>query len=350
MTRFPTDSDLSLIPRFMNQSRAAVWRLILATMAWGLSFPTAKALMLAQAAAVPGRSGVFHAGLVLWVRMVLSTLLMGLIFWRHVRGLRGSETRQGVELGLYGGVGMLLQTDAQHYIPASTSAFFTQFTCIFVPLAVAFRCRTFPSGWVVAASAMVLAGCAVLSGVQPGSLGFGPGEWETIAAAGLFTGQILVLERPRYQGNEMRGTAFVMFIVKAIVLTPVVFGEALTFSPSDGGGFGPLCGQIIDAYSSPPMLLMTFLITVFSTVYGYATMIFWQPMVSSVQAGLIYATEPIFATGWALFLPGLFSAAGGFAYPNESVSAAFCWGAALIVGANLLLLRPQRAPESVGDA
>jgi drug/metabolite transporter (DMT)-like permease len=334
----------------MNPSRAAVWRLILATMAWGLSFPTAKAIMLAQALAVPGRSGVFHAGLVLWVRMIFAALLMGLIFWRHVRGLRGSEIRQGVELGLYGGVGMLLQTDAQHVIPASTSAFFTQFTCIFVPLVVALRSRMFPSVWVVAASGMVLAGCAVLSGVQLGSLGFGPGEWETIAAAGLFTGQILVLERQKYRGNEMRGTAFVMFAMKALVLTPVVFGDAITVAVSGGGGFGALCHQIIDVYTSPSTLVMTLLITVFSTAYGYATMIFWQPMVSSVQAGIIYATEPIFATGWALFLPGLFSAAGGFDYPNESVSAAFCWGAALILGANLLLLRPQNPPVEAGNA
>lgn len=327
----------------MNPSRAAIWRLILATMAWGLSFPTAKALMLAQASAIPGHSDIFHAGLVLWVRMVLASGLMFFLFRGQVRGLRGSEIRQGTELGIYGGLGMLLQTDAQHSIPASTSAFFTQFTCIFVPVVVAFRTRMFPSVSVGLASTMVLAGCALLSGVKPGTIGFGPGEWETIAAAALFTGQILVLERAQYRENEMRGTAFVMFAVKAAVLSPVVFGEPLTSSLCGNGGFGDVCRQIVEAYATPSTLCMALLITIFSTVYSYATMIFWQPMVSSVQAGIIYATEPIFATGWALFLPGLFSAAGGFAYPNESISAAFCWGAALIVGANLLILRTQNA-------
>lgn len=325
----------------MNPSRAAVWRLILATMAWGLSFPTAKALMLAQASSIPGHSEIFHAGLVLWVRMVLASALMCLFFTGQVRRLRRSEIRQGVELGLYGGLGMLLQTDAQHTIPASTSAFFTQFTCIFVPVVVAFRTRMCPSLWVGAASTMVLAGCALLSGVKAGSFGFGPGEWETIAAAVLFTAQILVLERARYRQNEMRGTAFVMFAVKAAVLTPVVFGEAFTGSSYGNSGFGDVCRQIFEAYANPSTLFMALLITAFSTVYSYATMIFWQPMVSSVQAGIIYATEPIFATGWALFLPGLFSAAGGFDYPNESISTAFCWGAALIVGANMLIIRAQ---------
>ncbi len=316
----------------MTSSSGAVWRLLLATAAWGLSFPTAKAVMLAQDALIPGQQDWFHSALTLVVRMAFAALIMGTIYRKEVLGMGWSEVRQGIELGLLGGVGMLFQTNAQHSIPASTSAFFTQFTCIFVPIAVAVRTRSRPSIWVMVSSGMVLVGCAVLSGVNAGGIAFGLGEWETIGAAALFTGQILALERERYKHNDMRATATVMFAVKALVFAPVVGWGAFT------GESCHVWAQMAAAYTTMPLLCMTAILTIFSTVYGYATMTQWQPLVSSTQAGLIYATEPIFATVWALFLPGMFSRLADVAYPNEVLSTAFYWGASLVVGANLLLL------------
>jgi drug/metabolite transporter (DMT)-like permease len=231
---------------------------------------------------------------------------------------------------------MLLQTDAQTRIEASTSAFFTQFTSVFVPAWVALAARRKPTLRVVCASLLVVAGCAVLSGVRLSGMGFGFGEWETIFAAALFTGQILCLERPGFQGNDMRRVAVVMFAVKALVLLPLVLANKPTDALS-WGGWSAL-------YSSPPMWVMLGVLTVFSTVYGYGTMTQWQPHVSSVQAGLIYATEPVFATLWALFLPGWFSKIAGIDYRNEVIGWAFCLGALAILLANVLVAThpPQR--------
>ena len=135
----------------MNLTRTAIVRLTLATAAWGLSFPTAKAVMQAQAASAPGHAEWFHAALILFNRMALATLIMLALLGARRRGFTRLEMRQGLELGLFGGLGMLLQTDAQNYIAASTSAFFTQFTCVFVPLTVALRSRRMPSLLVTAA-------------------------------------------------------------------------------------------------------------------------------------------------------------------------------------------------------
>jgi hypothetical protein len=323
----------------MQKTSGAVVRLLLATAAWGLSFPTGKAVMLAQAALIPGREAWFHSALILFVRMTLAAGVMFSLYARECLRMGRGELLQGLALGVFGGAGMLLQTDAQHVIAASTSAFFTQFTCIFVPMVVAVRARAWPTPSVMAASAMVLAGCALLSGVSAGGVAFGRGEWETIAAAGLFTAQILVLGSARYRANNMRSAAAVMFAVKALVLVPVL----VLGSGAEGGHGGVLVWRAVcDAFQTGPVLLMTGLLTVFSTVYGYATMVRWQPLVSPVQAGLIYATEPIFATVWALFLPGWFSKLGGLEYGNEVLGTPFFWGAALILGANLLLL--ERAP------
>jgi drug/metabolite transporter (DMT)-like permease len=310
----------------------AVLHLTLATAAWGLSFPTAKAAMLAQDVLIPGCPKWFHAAFLLFNRMVLSTLVMVLVLRACSRGVRRLELRQGLELGLFGGLGMLLQTDAQNYIDASTSAFFTQFTCIFVPLYVALRSRRAPSVAVIAACVLVFAGCTLLSGVNFHSIGFGRGEWETILGALLFTGQILCLERKAFASNDAGRTATVMFAVKGLVFLPFVIG---------GGTV-----QAVSAYTSGPMLMLTVFLALFCTVYSYVMMTRWQPSVTATQAGLIYATEPIFATVWALFLPGLFSQFAKVNYANEKLTESFYIGGGLILLANLvLILRPDKPPH-----
>ncbi len=296
--------------------------------------------MLAQSLNIPGREEWFHSALILFVRMTLATFIMGLLYPREIRRAGKSELHQGVLLGVFGGLGMLLQTDAQHVMPASTSAFFTQFTCIFVPVVLALKNRAWPTSRVVVSCLLVLAGCAMLSGFSAEGLSFGRGERETIGAAALFTGQILVLEMGVFRANEMRSTATIMFATKALVLLPV-----LVFGGGEHGGHAgasALALQIASAFCTGPVLLMTGLLTCFSTVYGYATMTRWQPLVSPVQAGLIYATEPVFATLWALFLPAWFSRISGVSYPNESLTGPFYLGALLILGANLLLLERQK--------
>lgn len=280
--------------------------------------------MLAQGALMPGRAEWFHAAFILMNRMLLSTIVMALLLRGRLRGLSKSECVQGLQLGLFGGLGMLLQTDAQNYIAASTSAFFTQFTSVFVPIYVAIHGRRFPSWAVVLAAGLVVAGCAVLSGVELGSIHLGRGEWETILSAMLFTGQIVTLERPVFSGNDMRRTATVMFGVKALVLVPLVVA---------GGG-----ADMVRAYTSGPVIVLTLVLTLFCTTYAYATMVRWQPHVTSTQAGLIYATEPVFATLWALFLPGWFSSLAGIAYANEHLTPQFQIGAALILAANIVII------------
>ena len=325
-------------PACAAERAAALWRLLLATAAWGLSFPTAKAVMEAQARFLPGYPEWFHAALVLAHRMILAALLMGGCYATRLPYLQRTELWQGVQLGLWGAAGMLLQTDAQNRIPASTSAFFTQFTSVFIPAWVAFTSGRLPPLRVIVASCLVIFGCALLSGVDFSGMGFGMGEWETILAAVLFSGQILCLEQKKFHSNDMQRVAVVMFSVKAAVLLPVVLLVS-PVSPAAAGAFQHAVSRAAGwtaLYTSPSMWFMLGLLTLFSTVFSYSVMTHWQPRVSSVQAGLIYATEPVFATLWALFLPAWFSRLADISYANESLSLSFFGGAFAIILANAL--------------
>ena len=79
------------------------------------------------------------------------------------------------------------------------------------------------------------------------------------------------------------------------------------------------------------------ILTVFCTLGGYLLMNYFQPFLTATQAGLIYCLEPVFASLFALFLPGWFSSMAGIQYANEQLSLALLVGGGLITVANALM-------------
>jgi drug/metabolite transporter (DMT)-like permease len=172
--------------------------LIIACALWGLSFPLVRALHLEQEQRLPGTPSAFFAAWLQVVRFALAAILLLIPLLRRAPITR-MELRQGLLLGLWGGLGMGLQADALAHTDASTSAFLTQAYCVFLPLWLCLRRRAWPTARTLVATVMVLAGGAILSGLRPDNLRLGRGELETLGAALLFTFQILALENPRYE-------------------------------------------------------------------------------------------------------------------------------------------------------
>src|SRR5262245_57854205 len=104
----------------------AIFMLILATAAWGYSFPAGKALQAAWEAELPGRSSLFFAALVISSRFLLAALLLWAWRPRSLALMRPSEWRQGIGLGIFSGLGMWFQADGLNHTTASAVAFLTQ--------------------------------------------------------------------------------------------------------------------------------------------------------------------------------------------------------------------------------
>lgn len=122
----------------------AIGMLVLATAAWGLSFPGGKALIAALEAHLPGRSSWFFAALVIGGRFALAALLLGAAQPSACRSITRREWMQGAVLGLCIGLGTCLQADALTYTHASTVAFLTQFTCVSSRSSCSSGCGGFP--------------------------------------------------------------------------------------------------------------------------------------------------------------------------------------------------------------
>jgi drug/metabolite transporter (DMT)-like permease len=312
-----------------------VFFLIIACALWGLIFPLVKVLHLEQTARMPGISSLFLASWLQFARFGLGAVILAPFLIGRGRATR-LEIRQGLVLAFWGGTAMWLQADALAHTEASTSAFLTGAYCIFLPFWTCLRLKQRPETRVVVATLMVLVGGAVLSGLRPGHLQLGRGEIETLAAALLFSFQILALENPRYEENRGLSVSFIMFLGIAILFIPVT----LTGAP-----------RLIDCVT-PGASVQAFVLiaglTLFCSVGAYLLMNVWQPRVSATEAGLIYTAEPAFTAIYVLFLPALLGGFIGGSYPNETLSRQLLIGGSLIVAANVLVQwkRPPRLPPA----
>ncbi len=303
----------------------AVFLLFMATVFWAFSFPLLRALFMLQEELAPELGSWATTGDVILFRFGVAGIFLALWCGKKLRQTRWLEIEQGIGLGLFGGVGLLFQMDGLSYTTASTSAFLTQCYCVWLPLlAVARRQHRFT--WdILLSTILVGVGVAILSNMDFATFRLGRGEVETIIASVFFAGQILWVERPKYATNRTSLATVVMFFVMAVLGLPFLFFGGQAFS-SHGKIFG-----------SPEILgLMTALMLI-CTFAPFLLMNRWQRYVAAHEAGIIYSMEPIFASLFAAFLPGLLSLLLLVAYPNEEITRELFWGGSLITAANLIL-------------
>ncbi len=299
--------------------------LVLCTSFWALSFPAMKALALAQEEILPGAGSWFISSLSVFYRFLIAGGLLLAFSFAQVKTVSRREVEQGLLLAVFTTIGISLQMDGLAYTSASTSAFLTQLYCVLIPLWVVVSHRRAPSAKIVLCSILVLGGMAVLVRLNPFALHLGRGELETLAASVMFAAQILALEHRRYAANRPLCFTTVMLLATAGFTLPIVVTTA------------PGLAACFRVYASVPACGLMAVIVLFCTLGSFVLMSRWQRHVAATEAGLIYCSEPLFASALALFLPGWFSSWTGLDYPNEQITRQLLIGGGLITAANVLL-------------
>jgi drug/metabolite transporter (DMT)-like permease len=303
----------------------AIAMLIAATAMWALSFPVMKSLALEQQKLLPDAGSWFFTSLGVMYRFGIAGVILAVFAFRDLKRISRLELEQGLGLAVFGAAGILFQMDGLSYTAASTSAFLTQCYCVFIPIWVALVSRRWPRRKIILCVGLVVLGMAILADLDFRALKLGRGEWETLIASLLFTGQILWLERPRYAANNPIRFSIVMFIGMAVLCVPFVMLTA------------PHAAAWVQAYASPAACSFLAALVVCCTLGAYLLMNYWQPRVSATEAGLIYCVEPVLASALALFLPAWISVWTNISYANETLTARLLIGGGLITVANVLL-------------
>jgi drug/metabolite transporter (DMT)-like permease len=307
---------------------------VVATIFWSVSFPIVKAMGLVQAAAIPEGSTWFASSVWVLYRFGAAGLIMFLWTAPRLGGLTRLEFEQDWAWAC-SAAGACCAVDGLAYTTASTSAFLTQCYCLFIPLWLAVRERRWPSPLVLACCLIVFAGVAILADVDWAHFRLGRGEFETILASVLFTGQILWLQRPKYAQNDLHRFTQVMFLVTGAVRPASRAGH----HPRAGGLAASLWHAITSHPDGGPGRVLY--LRRFPPDEPLAALNARHP------GGLDYCAEPVFTSLLVLFLPVWLGTLAGVAYADETITWRLLAGGSLITVANvvLTLLPPPPAAE-----
>ncbi len=132
--------------------------LLLANAFWGLSFPLMKAVGQLTQRVSPEANPWFFTAMMVMPRFVLAAAVLATVLGRRLRTITSNEWQQGLLLGSFAVLGMLLQADGLQYTAASTSAFLSQFYAVLIPLWMAVRWRRHPGVWVWSCVLLVVGG------------------------------------------------------------------------------------------------------------------------------------------------------------------------------------------------
>lgn len=252
---------------------AASGALLLATAAWGSTFVVTKSSLGALA----------PASFLSW-RFGIAAIVLLLASLRRTLALDPRELRRGAALGLFLGVGFLLQTTGLQHTSAGLSGFLTGSSVVMVPIAAsaAFASPVTRTGWI----AVGLSGVGLVLLTSGPSAPLTAGALLTLAGAAGFAGHIAALSEWATPVNSV-GITTVSVTVAAVVCTlaAAVTGD-LPAPPST------------QAWTSVVYVALV------ATCLGLAIQAWAQAALSAVSAAVIMTMEPVFAALLAVGLGG----------------------------------------------
>jgi drug/metabolite transporter (DMT)-like permease len=336
----------------------AVVALVIVNCLWGLSFPIMKSLnqrmehcLEIDASRIPTPLHVAFTSGMIGIRFSIAFLALCLFCPKLVRRTTKQEWLAGTLVGLLFYLGLVLQVMGLATIPASRSGFLTSLTAVFTPILSALILRKVPSRNVAIGVAIALLGVAILTGfiernqdhfrIAKDALSrWTVGDSLTTLGSLFFTGQLLLVD---YYGRRLHPAALTsgMFVVVSLA-SCITFFYLNGFVAADWSG-SPSSGLSFwgTLYFSPMFFGLIVFLALCCSVLAFLGMNKYQPSITAVQASVIYSSEPVFASLWALVLPGLLGAIdSGYGYANEVVSVPLFLGGLLILVANVVSLWP----------
>lgn len=338
----------------------AVAALVAVNVLWGISFPTMKALnevmsqLLSPGSQLSTWSLSHQVALSAWMiasRFLLAFLFLGLLFFPLIWSATRAEWLVGGCAGVLFCLGMILQVIGLASIPASRSGFLTSLTAVYTPLLSSLILRKTPTKNVWVGAGLAVTGVLLLSGLlplfglsqsseDPQHIPINRGDLWTTMAALFFTTQIMVVD---FFGKRLRSANFTpgMFLATSIV---AAFVFLLTGVSTDGAGleYSSQAGTSWwSMYLNWPFWVLLLVLAFFCSLMSFLAMNQYQPYVNAPQAAVIYSSEPIFASLWAMILPAWLASLCGIAYPNEKLTVELLAGGLIVLIANVVALWPQ---------
>jgi len=282
--------------------------MVVATLLWGATF----VVLRSSLAAFPPAPLVF-------ARFAAASAVLAILLLRRPRALRRTTLAWGALAGALAGGGYLCQAVGLMATSAGSSAFLTSAGTLLAGLFAWPLLGQRPAGVLGLGLGLALAGSALLS--LRADFRLGAGECWTLLGAVLFALQVVAVARagPR---NDPLAFAGAQSLVIALALAPWAGAAVRSLAALDAAGWWRFAYLVVAGSVIAPLLQIAA-----------------QRALSAGRTGLLFALEPVFALGFAVSVGA------------ERFVARWWWGAALILGAVLLVEgRAARAEGTVRRA
>ncbi len=221
------------------------------------------------------------------VRFALSAAVMGIVFWRSLRGLDRKAIWAGAQIGFFLLGGYVFQTTGLKFTTPSKAAFITGSSVVLVPVLLAVFGRRRINAWIWAGALAAFAGLYYLTVPPEGLAALNIGDPIVFAGAIMFALHIIFISR-HVRGHSSAALSFLQVATTAVLATAAFPLLAITRVEQPRWVWS---GNLVAA------VLITAL---GSTVIGFSLQTWAQKYTSASHTAIFISLEPVFAvlTSW----------------------------------------------------
>jgi len=249
--------------------------LLLVTVIWGSTFPLTKILLAEM-------SPFYYLG----VRYTITTVVMGLLFYRQLRMHWRASLKAAIPLGFAVFFAYVLQTIGVMQTTASKAGFFTAVAVVLVPLMLFLLQKQKPPHSLMIGVVLATIGLSLMTGILEEQMSFHLGDFFVLLSAFCFAVQIILNARLESDSNAVCIATIQFAIVALFSFLIAYFIEEM-----------PLSVKI-----SPSSWLILIFLAVFATAFAFTVQILAQKEMSAGQTAMIMTFEPVFAAGFSWLL------------------------------------------------
>jgi len=250
--------------------------LLFCALIWGATFVAVKDALADTSIAV-----------YLAVRFALSAVVMGVVFWRSLRGLNRVTIWSGVQIGLALLAGYAFQTTGLKFTTPSKAAFITGSSVVLVPLLLAAFGHRRINRWIWAGAIAAFAGLYYLTVPPEGLGGLNAGDPIVFCGAVMFAVHVILISR-YVEHHSVGALSFLQIATTAVAATiavPLLSATGLEHA----------------RWVWTSSLIFAVLVTSLgSTVIGFSFQTWAQQYTSPSHTAILISLEPVFAvlTSW----------------------------------------------------
>ena len=221
------------------------------------------------------------------VRFALSAAVMGIFFWRSLRGLNRKVIWAGVQIGFFLLGGYVFQTTGLKFTTPSKAAFITGSSVVMVPVLLAVFGRWRINAWIWGGALAAFAGLYYLTVPPEGLAALNIGDPIVFVAAIMFALHIIFISR-HVGEHSSRALSFLQVATTAVLATAAfpVLAIARVEQPRWVWSSNLVAAVLITALGS--------------TVIGFSLQTWAQKYTSPSHTAIFISLEPVFAvlTSW----------------------------------------------------